>query len=73
LLFIFTPGLAVGLLLRFPAHRWPDSVHHVQIFIMGKGDIKTKKGKRHIGSFGKHRPHKKKTATSKPASQKPAP
>lgn len=27
---------------------------------MGKGDIKTKKGKIHIGSFGKHRPHKKK-------------
>lgn len=27
---------------------------------MGKGDIKTKKGKRHIGSFGKHRPHKSK-------------
>jgi len=27
---------------------------------MGKGDIKTKKGKRQIGSFGKHRPHKPK-------------
>jgi|GEM_PF-3526002 len=25
---------------------------------MGKGDIKTKKGKRHIGSYGKHRPRK---------------
>lgn len=25
---------------------------------MGKGDIKTKKGKRHIGSYGKLRPHK---------------
>ncbi len=25
---------------------------------MGKGDIKTRKGKRHIGSYGKHRPHK---------------
>lgn len=25
---------------------------------MGKGDIKTRKGKRRIGSYGKHRPHK---------------
>lgn len=30
---------------------------------MGKGDVKTKKGKLHIGSFGKHRPHKKKKGT----------
>lgn len=27
---------------------------------MGKGDIKTRKGKLHIGSFGKHRLRKKK-------------
>lgn len=34
---------------------------------MGKGDIKTKKGKRHIGSFGKMRPHKVKKAQEKTA------
>ncbi len=41
---------------------------------MGKGDIKTKKGKRHIGSFGKHRPHKIRHAESakqKPKEEKP--
>lgn len=32
---------------------------------MGKGDIKTKKGKRHIGSYGKLRPHKIKKAQDK--------
>lgn len=31
---------------------------------MGKGDVKTKKGKLHIGSFGKMRPHKKNKATA---------
>lgn len=35
---------------------------------MGKGDIKTKKGKRHIGSFGKHRLHKPKPSASASAS-----
>jgi len=35
---------------------------------MGKGDIKTKKGKRHIGSYGKHRPRKgvSQAGTAKP-------
>ncbi|TAM95879.1 MAG: 30S ribosomal protein THX [Chitinophagaceae bacterium] len=32
---------------------------------MGRGDIKTKKGKRHIGSFGKLRPHKIKKSHDK--------
>jgi ribosomal small subunit protein bTHX len=32
---------------------------------MGKGDVKTKKGKRHIGSYGKRRPHKKKNTGEK--------
>lgn len=32
-------------------------------FIMGRGDIKTKKGKTFAGSFGKSRPAKKKVAT----------
>ena len=39
---------------------------------MGKGDIKTKRGKRHIGSYGKHRPHKTRTATVA-ASPRPEP
>lgn len=38
---------------------------------MGKGDIKTKKGKLHIGSFGKHRPHKSKTSAVKKTEKKP--
>jgi len=29
---------------------------------MGKGDVKSKKGKRAKGSFGKSRPHKQKRA-----------
>lgn len=37
---------------------------------MGKGDVKTKKGKLHIGSFGKHRPHKKKKITATKETQK---
>ncbi|HEX5552646.1 MAG TPA: 30S ribosomal protein THX [Chitinophagaceae bacterium] len=37
---------------------------------MGKGDIKTKKGKLHIGSFGKHRPHKKKKTGAPKTEQK---
>ncbi|MGH2642400.1 MAG: 30S ribosomal protein THX [Chitinophagaceae bacterium] len=36
---------------------------------MGKGDIKTKKGKRHIGSFGKLRPHKIKKTENKKTDQ----
>jgi ribosomal small subunit protein bTHX len=32
---------------------------------MGKGDIKTKKGKRHIGSYGKLRPQKKRKTGEK--------
>jgi ribosomal small subunit protein bTHX len=35
------------------------------ITAMGRGDIKTKKGKRHIGSFGKLRPHKIKKSHDK--------
>ncbi len=34
---------------------------------MGRGDKKTAKGKRFQGSFGKSRPHKKKTATKSAA------
>lgn len=38
---------------------------------MGRGDIKTKKGKISAGSFGKTRPAKtKKTATKKAAAKK---
>jgi 30S ribosomal protein S31 len=36
--------------------------------IMGRGDKKTAKGKRFLGSFGKSRPHK--TRTIKTAAQK---
>ena len=32
---------------------------------MGKGDIKTKRGKIFAGSFGKSRPKKKKTTSNK--------
>ena len=41
---------------------------------MGRGDIKTKKGKIFSGSFGKTRPAKaaKKTAVAKPAAAKKA-
>lgn len=35
---------------------------------MGRGDKKTKKGKRFAGSFGKHRPAK--VATTKPTEKK---
>jgi 30S ribosomal protein S31 len=34
---------------------------------MGRGDKKTKKGKRFAGSFGKHRPRKVKNAFTKKA------
>ncbi len=37
---------------------------------MGRGDKKTEKGKRFKGSFGKSRPHKKKTAVKKKAEKK---
>ncbi len=37
---------------------------------MGRGDIKTKKGKIFAGSFGKTRPAKTKTATKKAAAKK---
>lgn len=41
---------------------------------MGKGDIKTKKGKRHIGSYGKTRPRKiLKAAVQKKNDKKPNP
>ncbi len=39
---------------------------------MGKGDKKTKKGKRHIGSTGVRRPKKKKKAAVKKAAPKKA-
>ena len=38
--------------------------------IMGRGDIKTKKGKQFAGSFGKSRPSKTKTAAPKKAAVK---
>lgn len=38
--------------------------------IMGRGDIKTKKGKIFAGSFGKSRPSKTKTAAPKKAAVK---
>lgn len=38
--------------------------------IMGRGDIKTKKGKTFAGSFGKSRPSKTKTAAPKKAAVK---
>jgi ribosomal small subunit protein bTHX len=34
---------------------------------MGKGDMKTKRGKIHKGTYGKHRPHKSKAAAVAPA------
>ncbi len=37
---------------------------------MGRGDIKTKKGKIFAGSFGKARPAKTKTAVAKKAAPK---
>ena len=37
---------------------------------MGRGDIKTKKGKTFAGSFGKSRPAKTKTAAKKAAAKK---
>ncbi len=37
---------------------------------MGKGDIKTKRGKRHIGSYGRHRLRKKKRTPLKAAAGK---
>ncbi|HRB31072.1 MAG TPA: 30S ribosomal protein THX [Ferruginibacter sp.] len=48
-------------------------VHHKNYNLMGRGDIKTKKGKIASGSFGKSRPAKpaaKKTATKKAATKK---
>jgi len=39
---------------------------------MGRGDIKTKKGKIFAGSFGKKRPAKVNKAVTKSASAKPA-
>ena len=38
--------------------------------VMGRGDIKTKKGKTFAGSFGKTRPSKTKTAAPKKAAVK---
>jgi ribosomal small subunit protein bTHX len=46
------------------------SFRYFNFLIMGKGDIKTKKGKRHIGSFGKHRVHKKKREEGKKSDKK---
>ncbi len=44
-----------------------------QIFYtMGRGDIRTKKGKTFAGSFGKTRPAKSKTATKNAAAKKAA-
>ena len=40
---------------------------------MGKGDIKTRKGKITNGSWGKRRQHKTEAAVSAPAPVKPAP
>jgi 30S ribosomal protein S31 len=40
--------------------------------IMGRGDIKTKKGKISAGSFGKSRPAKAKKATAKKSAAKKA-
>ncbi len=37
---------------------------------MGKGDKRSKKGKIYRGSYGKRRPHKKKTAARKTAAKK---
>ncbi len=34
---------------------------------MGKGDKRTKRGKIHIGTYGKSRPRKKKKASAKKA------
>ncbi|KFD38809.1 30S ribosomal protein THX [Schleiferia thermophila] len=34
---------------------------------MGKGDLKTKRGKIHRGTYGKRRPSKKKKNTQNPA------
>ncbi len=39
---------------------------------MGRGDIKTKKGKTFAGSFGKTRPAKSKTTTKNAAAKKAA-
>lgn len=39
---------------------------------MGKGDTKTKKGKRHIGSTGVKRPKKKVTVKKKAVAKKAA-
>lgn len=36
---------------------------------MGRGDVKTKKGKRFKGSFGKHRPQKTKKFVAKAGAQ----
>lgn len=46
------------------------SFYIFQYNVMGKGDKKTKKGKLHIGSFGKHRPHKKKKEAPKEEAKK---
>jgi 30S ribosomal protein S31 len=43
------------------------------IEIMGKGDKKTKRGKRHIGTHGVSRPKLKKSAAKKPATKAKAP
>jgi ribosomal small subunit protein bTHX len=39
---------------------------------MGKGDIRTKKGKTVAGSYGKSRPHKSKNKTTAKKEQKEA-
>lgn len=39
---------------------------------MGRGDIKSKKGKRTAGSFGNSRPHNKKKKQAEAAAAKPA-
>jgi 30S ribosomal protein S31 len=38
---------------------------------MGKGDLRTRRGKIYNGSFGKKRPHKVKKAASKAGEAKP--
>jgi 30S ribosomal protein S31 len=45
----------------------PTKINH-----MGRGDIKTKKGKTFAGSFGKTRPAKSKVAAKKAAVKKDA-
>ena len=44
----------------------------IKIYIMGRGDIKTKKGKITAGSFGKSRPAKSKAVVAQNAAAKKA-